>query len=81
MSARQSGPFARTFILVNRVFGGLTALAGIYLIGISVIALLRGRAFADIWIVATFGVACLFVGVLYTRSPLTRAAPGDERGK
>jgi uncharacterized membrane protein len=74
MTTQRQSPFARAFIAANRVFGFLAALGGVYLLGIFVLALFRGRSFADSWVVGAFGAVSLAAGILYMRAAPTRAS-------
>lgn len=72
MAQRRHGPLSRAFVAANRVFGALTFVGGMALAGDFVLALVRGVGFAKSWIVGAFGLACIVIGVVYLRAPLTR---------
>ena len=81
MSQKSHGPFARAFVLLNRVFGAGAAIGGIYLLGIFVIAIVRGRAVGEAWAVGAFGLGSLVAGIVYLRAPLFRPTKSDAPRK
>lgn len=80
MASEHRSGFARSFVLVNRIFGWGAIVGGFFLVAQSVIALLQGRAPSDVLQPFVFGVALLLVGVLYVRAPLSRSESSSHVG-
>jgi hypothetical protein len=73
------GPFAKTFVVANRIVGWLLAIFGTLVTAGAIQRLILGR-FAGFGLGWHFlvGAICLVVGIVYIRAPLTRK--GDRRG-
>lgn len=67
------GPFARAFVALNRLFGGLTVLGGVVLLAKCFWHLLRGvRDWSQSYFAVLFGVTLTIVGLVYLRALLCR---------
>jgi len=73
------GPVAKTFVMINRVFGWFTAVAGVLVLAGALQRLVLGRS-AGLGLGWHFliGVVLLAVGVMYIRAPLTREDAHDR---
>ena len=60
------------FITVNRGVGFFLAAGGLYITGIVLLAMIRGRGLLDVWWVVGLGILCLVAGYRYLRAPLMR---------
>jgi len=69
-------PFARAFLVMNRVFGALAAFVGIYVIAGSLWAMLHGSQNYRGFII---GPIFLIVGILYLKAPLSRQHSQERR--
>jgi hypothetical protein len=74
------GPFAKSFVIANRLAGWSLTVFGILVIAGAIQRVAMGR-FAGFGLGWHFllGATCLAVGVLYIRAPLSRPK-GTERG-
>ena len=67
------GPFARTFVALNRIFGALTLLGGLNLLAYWGWCSLRGGAhWPQQYTLGLFGLGMVVVGIVYLRAPLWR---------
>jgi len=80
MSEQRQGRFARAFVVANRVFGVLVALAGASLLAQALVALLQGRSLSGVWLAGVLGIAFLLVGIVYLRAPLFRSPSRGAEG-
>jgi predicted phage tail protein len=73
------GPIAKTFVMVNRVFGWFLAVGGVLVLVGAVQRLVLGRS-AGLGLGWHFliGAVLLAVGVVYIRAPLTREDARDQ---
>jgi hypothetical protein len=67
------GPFARAFVALNRVFGAFALVGGLCLLVKCAWHLLDGeRHWSQLYFAVSFGVAMVFVGIVYLKAPLWR---------
>jgi hypothetical protein len=67
------GPFGRTFVALNRLFGAAALVGGLCLLAKSGWHLLQGaRSWSQSYFAVFFGTAMVIVGIVYLRAPLWR---------
>jgi uncharacterized membrane protein HdeD (DUF308 family) len=70
-----SARFARAFVALNRVFGAFALVGGLCLLAKCAWHLLDGeRHWSELYFAVLFGVAMVFVGIVYLKAPLWRLA-------
>ena len=68
-----SGPFARAFVALSRVFGVCAVAGGLLLLAKCAWHLLEGaRQWPQEYFAVVFGVAMVIVGIVYLKAPLWR---------
>ncbi len=80
-TAPRTGPIAKTFVAVNRLFGYGALIGGMALLVQVGWSLLRGADFSRAWLPLVFGIGGCLVGWVYIRAPLYRGErrPADEQ--
>jgi hypothetical protein len=64
-------PFARTFVIASRIFGGFTAAGGALLLAIVILSFARGYRTASSSLgYAAVAVGLIAIGAFYLRAPL-----------
>jgi len=72
------GPFARAFVALNRVFGGLALFGALCLLAKCSWHLLRGeRSWSQDYFAVLFGAVMVLLGIVYLNAPLWRR-PGES---
>ena len=72
--------FARTFVVLNRVFGALAIASGLALLAKCGWHLLQGaKQWSEEYFAVSLGVALVIAGTVYLRAPLWRRPGESER--
>jgi uncharacterized protein (DUF58 family) len=79
MATLGSGPLARAFVVVNRIFGVALVLSGFGLLVEFLVALIRGRSISAVWSVGLAAMLCVAIGVIYFRAPLFRTPASAKK--
>ena len=74
-----SGPIARAFVIVNRVFGVFVVVGGIAILADFLLALARGESLGYAWPIGVAALVCVVVGIVYLRAPLWRVVVGKKK--